>query len=256
MKRTLAALTALALFLPAIAAAQRPERDRSDQQDAPQAGPQATGPQGQRPAQNGPRGNDGGSLGRVTPNQAAPQAGPQAVGPQAQRPQQNERGNGGGLFSRAVPNQAAPNPREPEFAQDRDRREENRERRDENRERRDENRERRDENRERRELDRGPDFRGDRDRGDARRVFVYRGREYSAVRGPEFRYPRGWAYRRWYQGDVLPRLFLTDAFFIDYAFLGLPPPPRYYRWVRYGPDALLVNVYDGRVLDVVYDAYY
>src|ERR1051326_6989223 len=228
MRRALAALMAFSLCLPAIAQAQRSEREHRDQQSAPQA----SGPQAQRPQQNGP------------------QAGPQAGGPQAQRPPQNEQRRGDGVFfGRAAPNQAAPSPntRAPEVAQDRDRRDFDR---------RDERRDPRDAGRDRRDLDRGRDFRGDRDRGDARRFFTFRGREYSAVRGPEFRYPRGWAYRRWYRGDVLPRLFLADAFFFDYAFLGLPSPPRYYRWVRYGPDALLVNVYDGRVLDVIYDAFY
>jgi Ni/Co efflux regulator RcnB len=38
--------------------------------------------------------------------------------------------------------------------------------------------------------------------------------------------------------------------------VGLPPPPYGYRWVRYGPDALLVNICDGRILDVIYDAFY
>jgi Ni/Co efflux regulator RcnB len=107
----------------------------------------------------------------------------------------------------------------------------------------------------RRNFDRR-DFRNDRDRYEARRYFSYRGREYAAVRGPEFRYPRGWAYRRWYRGDVLPSLFIAAPFFFDYGYLGLPPPPPGTRWVRYGPDALLVNVYSGRVVDSIYDAFY
>lgn len=182
MRRALAALTALALSMPAVAQAQRFERER--QQQTAQAGPQGVGPQGQ----------------------------------QAQRPENRD----GRELDRGG-------------------------------ERRDFDR--RDEGRDRRDFDRR-DFRGDRDRREARRFFSFRGREYSAVRAPEFRYPRGWAYRRWSRGDVLPRLFLADAFFIDYGFLGLPPPPRYYRWVRYGPDALLVNVYDGRIIDTIYDAFY
>jgi Ni/Co efflux regulator RcnB len=196
MRRTLAVFTALALCLPAVAEAQRSDHDRGDQQNAPQAGPQAAGPQA---------------------------VGPQGAAPQAQRPAQNDR------RGPAAPNQAAPapTPREQNFAQDRDRRDEERDRRDEQRERRDEQRERRDE---RRDFERERD----RDRGEARRYFNYRGRQFTAVRAPEFRYP----------------------YYFDYGFLGVPPPPFGTRWVRYGPDALLVNVRSGRIVDVVYDAFY
>ena len=127
----------------------------------------------------------------------------------------------------------------------------------ENREKRDEERGR---DRDRREGDRerGRDIRGERERGrgEARRLFNFRGHQYAAVRGPEFRYPRGWGYRHWNRGEVLPRLFLAAPFFFDYGYLGLPPPPRDFLWVRYGPDALLVNRFDGRIIDVIYDAFY
>jgi Ni/Co efflux regulator RcnB len=76
------------------------------------------------------------------------------------------------------------------------------------------------------------------------------------VRAPEFRYPRGWGYRRWTLGEALPALFLAEPYYFDYGFLGVPPPPFGTRWVRYGPDALLVNVRSGRIVDVVYDAFY
>jgi Ni/Co efflux regulator RcnB len=32
-------------------------------------------------------------------------------------------------------------------------------------------------------------------------------------------------------------------------------PPKGYRWVRYGPDLLLVNVRTGRISDVIYGAF-
>jgi len=38
--------------------------------------------------------------------------------------------------------------------------------------------------------------------------------------------------------------------------MGLEPPPRGYRWVRYGPDLLLVNIRTRRVADVIYGAFY
>jgi Ni/Co efflux regulator RcnB len=105
-----------------------------------------------------------------------------------------------------------------------------------------------------RDNDRGRDFRGDRDRGG--RFFNYRGRNFAAVRAEPFRYPRGWGYRHWARGDFLPRLFIAAPYFFDYAWLGLEPPPPGYRWVRYGPDLVLVNVYNGRIADVIYDAFY
>jgi len=101
---------------------------------------------------------------------------------------------------------------------------------------------------------RGGDYRGGDYRGG--RSFTYRGRDYAAVRAPGFRYPSGWGYRSWARGEYLPRIFISAPYFIDYDWLGLPPPPYGYRWVRYGPDAVLVNVYDGRILDVIYDAFY
>lgn len=186
MRRTLAVFTALFLSLPAMAEAQRSDRERG-QENAPQAsGPHAT-----------------------------------------------ERG--------------------PVLAQNDDRRDE-RERRDE-RDRRDAERDRRENERDHRDVERDRrDF--ERDRRDDRRFFNFGGRRYTAVRAPEFRYPRGWEYRHWNTGEVLPGLFLTSAYFFDYGFLGVPPPPPGLRWVRYGPDALLVNVRSGRIVDTIYDAFY
>ncbi|HVW71467.1 MAG TPA: RcnB family protein [Steroidobacteraceae bacterium] len=72
-----------------------------------------------------------------------------------------------------------------------------------------------------------------------------------------FRYPPGFAYRRWIAGAILPPIFLSGAYFYDnYPALGLGPPPLGYRWVRYGPDLLLVNVATGRIVDVVDGAFY
>lgn len=72
-----------------------------------------------------------------------------------------------------------------------------------------------------------------------------------------YRYPPGFAYRRWINGAILPPIFLSSAYFYDnYVGLGLGPPPPGYRWVRYGPDLLLVNVATGRIADVVDGAFY
>lgn len=87
--------------------------------------------------------------------------------------------------------------------------------------------------------------------------FLSQGRWRPSIRGPAFRYPPGFGYRRWIPGAILPSIFLSGAYFYnDYAPLGLGPAPAGYRWVRYGPDLLLVNVATGRIADVVDGAFY
>jgi hypothetical protein len=87
--------------------------------------------------------------------------------------------------------------------------------------------------------------------------FNYRGHRINRIHLAPYVYPRGWAYRRWAIGAVLPPLFLTQAYFYaDWAALGLAPPEPGFQWVRYGPDLLLVNVATGQVVDVIYGAFY
>jgi len=65
--------------------------------------------------------------------------------------------------------------------------------------------------------------------------------------------PRGWYYRRWTYGQVLPSIFWANDYWLnDYWMFDLPIPPYGYVWVRYGDDALLVNRRTGEVLQVVY----
>lgn len=72
-----------------------------------------------------------------------------------------------------------------------------------------------------------------------------------------FRYPRGYRYRTWSVGSILPRLFLSSSYYYgNYGALGLGAPPPGYVWVRYGPDLLLVNRYTGRIADVIRGAFY
>ena len=80
---------------------------------------------------------------------------------------------------------------------------------------------------------------------------------FRPIRGPVFHYPRGYHYRRWSIGLILPSIFLSNYYYYDqYASFGLYPPPFGYLWVRYGPDLLLVNMRTGRIRDVVYGAFY
>ncbi|HSM96843.1 MAG TPA: RcnB family protein [Rhizomicrobium sp.] len=87
--------------------------------------------------------------------------------------------------------------------------------------------------------------------------FFWRGNWYGRYHAPAYIYPRGYGYRYWHIGDFLPLLFLSSQYYFDdYAQLGLETPPPGYRWVRYGSDALLVNMRTGAVEDVVYGAFY
>jgi Ni/Co efflux regulator RcnB len=87
--------------------------------------------------------------------------------------------------------------------------------------------------------------------------FSWRGRHYNPVFGPAYRYPPGYAYRRWSIGAFLPSLFLASTYYYDdWRSLGFGPPPPGRRWVRYGPDLLLVNVRTRRVEDVITGVFY
>jgi hypothetical protein len=80
---------------------------------------------------------------------------------------------------------------------------------------------------------------------------------FRPIRGPRWRYPRGYRYRRWTIGLVLPPLFLAPGYYYeDYWRMGLEGPPWGYRWVRYGPDLLLVDTRTGRIDDAIYRAFY
>ena len=87
--------------------------------------------------------------------------------------------------------------------------------------------------------------------------FTWRGRYYAQRPGQLFRYPPGYAYRRWAIGAFLPGLFLGSAYFYDdWRGLNIDRPPPGRRWVRYGPDLLLVNTRTRRVEDVIYGVFY
>lgn len=76
------------------------------------------------------------------------------------------------------------------------------------------------------------------------------------IHARRFVYPRGYAYRRWAVGALLPRVFLAPAYYYaGYAALGLYAPRTNYQWVRYGPDLLLVNIATGNVIDIRYGVF-
>lgn len=110
----------------------------------------------------------------------------------------------------------------------------------------------------------GNDRRGDNRRFDDRRggngggaFFSYGGRDHERIRGSGFNYPGGYSYRRWGAGQILPFLFLSPQYYFnDWRTYGFGAPPAGYRWVRYGPDLLLVSRRTGRIRDVIYGAFY
>lgn len=69
--------------------------------------------------------------------------------------------------------------------------------------------------------------------------------------------PTGWYSHRWVYGERLPRAFFApDYFILDFAAFGLISPWDGYEWVRYGDDALLIDVETGEVIRVEYDVFY
>jgi hypothetical protein len=72
--------------------------------------------------------------------------------------------------------------------------------------------------------------------------------------GPGPLWPAG--FHRWGYGEYLPRaLFAPAAYVVDYAAYELGAPPADCEWVRNGPDALLVNLDTGMVIQVVPGAF-
>lgn len=68
---------------------------------------------------------------------------------------------------------------------------------------------------------------------------------------------RDWSYRRLSIGFFLQPLFFGSTYWIDDPWMyRLPPAYGPYRWVRYYDDALLVDIYDGQVVDVIYDFFW
>ena len=70
-------------------------------------------------------------------------------------------------------------------------------------------------------------------------------------------YPRGFAYRPYGVGVALPRAYWGDRYWIARPdYFRLPPAWRGTRWVRVGPDALLIRLADGFVVRAVRSLYW
>lgn len=69
--------------------------------------------------------------------------------------------------------------------------------------------------------------------------------------------PQGYAYHRYSYGDRLPQGYFAQSFWItNFLNFGLIAPPDGYVWVRYGPDAVLIDEDTGEIVQVVYDQFY
>jgi hypothetical protein len=68
--------------------------------------------------------------------------------------------------------------------------------------------------------------------------------------------PHDWSYQRWGYGETLPTPYWVRSYWLDgYSDYGLIDPPYGYVWVRYGPDALLIDVETGQILSVMYGVF-
>jgi Ni/Co efflux regulator RcnB len=68
--------------------------------------------------------------------------------------------------------------------------------------------------------------------------------------------PRGYRYRVWVVGQMLPRPYWVRRYWIlDYWDYNLDEPSNGLEWIRYGSDALLVNLRTGQVVEVVSDVF-
>ncbi len=87
----------------------------------------------------------------------------------------------------------------------------------------------------------------------------YRSRYGDRYRAGRYYAPRGWdyGYRRFSIGIFLSNMLYADNYWLNdpYSYR-LPPAYGSLRWVRYYDDALLVDVRDGYVVDVIHDFFW
>lgn len=87
----------------------------------------------------------------------------------------------------------------------------------------------------------------------------YRSVHRNVYRMPRYSAPYGWnyGYSRFSIGIFLNSLLYSNSYWIDDPYYyRLPPAYGYLRWVRYYDDALLVDVRDGYVVDVIHNFFW
>lgn len=73
----------------------------------------------------------------------------------------------------------------------------------------------------------------------------------------EWHGPQGYSYHRWTFGQKLPAAYYAHAYRIgSYGVYGLMAPPPGAVWVRYGPDAIMVERATGEIIRVEYGVFY
>ncbi len=99
------------------------------------------------------------------------------------------------------------------------------------------------------------EFRRDRfDSRNDRREWRFEGNRF---REPWVGYPRGYGYRAWGIGAPLPQAYWGQRYWIGQPdYYRLPQAWRGTRWVRVGPDALLIRLYDGLIVRAVRSVYW
>jgi hypothetical protein len=85
----------------------------------------------------------------------------------------------------------------------------------------------------------------------------YRNSHRSIFRLGRYYDPYGWGYRRFSIGFNIGSSYYGSNYWLDDPWMyRLPPAYGPYRWVRYYDDALLVNIYTGQVVDVLYNFFW
>jgi hypothetical protein len=87
----------------------------------------------------------------------------------------------------------------------------------------------------------------------------YRAQNRYVYRQPTYYAPYGWSYgyRRFSIGIYLSNVLFASDYWIDDPYdYRLPPAYGPLRWVRYYDDALLVDIRDGYVVDVIHDFFW
>jgi len=89
--------------------------------------------------------------------------------------------------------------------------------------------------------------------------YSYRSRYGDRYRLGRYYAPRGWnyGYNRYSIGIFLNSLLFANSYWIDDPWsYRLPPAYGTLRWIRYYDDALLVDIRDGYVVDVIHDFFW
>jgi len=80
---------------------------------------------------------------------------------------------------------------------------------------------------------------------------------HSRHRGHVWIVPPGYYVHSWRYGEYLPSAWYAPNYYVlEWWLYDLPEPPYGYEWIRVGADAVLVNVYDGRIVQVVRVAFW